>query len=63
MPQGIDPSQRHTRSETIELGGFQLVDELNAPLVAAISSAARTHHQIPINRRSWHEIFWALPTS
>jgi hypothetical protein len=35
MPDAMDFSQQHTESETIELGGFHLVDELNAPLVAA----------------------------
>jgi hypothetical protein len=35
MPEAMDLSQPHTKSETIELGGFHLVDELNAPLVAA----------------------------
>jgi hypothetical protein len=35
MPEAMDRSQQHTKSETIELGGFHLVDELNAPLVAA----------------------------
>jgi hypothetical protein len=31
----MDPSQQQTKAETIELGGFHLVDELNAPWVAA----------------------------
>jgi len=35
MSEAMDLSQQHTKSETIELGGFHLVDELNAPLVAA----------------------------
>ena len=35
MPEAMDPSQQHNKTETIELGGFHLVDELNAPLVAA----------------------------
>jgi hypothetical protein len=35
MPEALDLSQQHTKSETVELGGFHLVDELNAPLVAA----------------------------
>ena len=35
MPNASDLSQQHTKSETIELGGSHLVDELNAPLVAA----------------------------
>ena len=29
------PSGQHTSAERIELGGFHLVDEMNAPLVAA----------------------------
>jgi len=35
MPEAMDLSQQHTKSDTTELGGFHLVDELNAPLVAA----------------------------
>ena len=35
MPETIDLSQQHRKAETIELGGLHLVDELNAPLVAA----------------------------
>ena len=35
MPEAINLSQQRPRAETIELGGFPLVDELNAPLVAA----------------------------
>ncbi len=35
MSEAMDRSPRHTESETIELAGFHLVDELNAPLVAA----------------------------
>jgi hypothetical protein len=35
MLEAMDPSQQHTKAETIELGRFHLVDELNAPLVAA----------------------------
>jgi len=35
MPEAVDPLQQHTKPETIELGGYRLVDELNAPLVAA----------------------------
>jgi hypothetical protein len=35
MPEATDPSQQHTKSETIELGDFDLVDELNARFVAA----------------------------
>jgi hypothetical protein len=33
--EGMDSSQQHTSADTIELGGYHLVDELNAPLVAA----------------------------
>jgi hypothetical protein len=35
MPKTMDASERPTNSETIALGGFYLVDEFNAPLVAA----------------------------
>jgi hypothetical protein len=34
MSQAMNPSPRAARSDTIELGGFPLLDELNAPLVA-----------------------------
>ena len=33
--EAMDPSQPRAEAETIELGGFHLLDELNAPLVAA----------------------------
>ena len=33
--EGMDLSQQDTSADTVELGGFHLVDELNAPLVAA----------------------------
>ena len=35
MPDAMDSRQQQTKSDTIELGGFHLVDELDAPLVAA----------------------------
>lgn len=35
MPEALDLSQHHTKSEMIELAGFHLVDELNSALVAA----------------------------
>jgi hypothetical protein len=35
MPEAMDLSQQHTKSETIELGRFDLVDEFNAASVAA----------------------------
>jgi hypothetical protein len=33
--EAMAPSQPHAEAETIELGGFHLLDELNAPWVAA----------------------------
>jgi hypothetical protein len=35
MPEAIEPSEQNMRSTSIELGRLELVDELNAPLVAA----------------------------
>ena len=35
MSEAMDLSQQQTQSETLELGGLHIVDELNAPLVAA----------------------------
>jgi hypothetical protein len=35
MAEVVDLSQQETKSERVELGGFHLVDELNASLVAA----------------------------
>jgi hypothetical protein len=35
MPEAMDLSQQRPKAETIELGGFPLVDERNAPWVAA----------------------------
>jgi len=34
-PSGMDPEQGCTEAETIRLGGFERVDELNAPFIAA----------------------------
>ncbi len=35
MPEATNLSQQHSKADAIELGGFHLVDELNAHLVAA----------------------------